>query len=203
MDRTAITICRINIALNSLITAPISDENLQKLEDDVIDKICRATGKRKKSIFISSNRNTENIETAKAKEIKEPGIEQKSADAKKKKAENIDSKIDKKTDIIETAHENNINKPKRGRKKKIESEELSPSPEEIIIPKKRGRKPKNIDVVAENLSNKDQNIKKINKTEKTELVENQKNRIKTNTKSIEAPVVEEKKRRGRPRKNVT
>lgn len=49
MDRTAITICRINIALNSLITAPISDENLQKLEDDVIDKICRATGKRKEA----------------------------------------------------------------------------------------------------------------------------------------------------------
>ena len=63
MDRTSITICRIYAALNSVLTTDLTEEDLNKLENDIINCIDAATGK--KTVRYSNKINNTNIENTK------------------------------------------------------------------------------------------------------------------------------------------
>lgn len=136
MDRTAITICKINIALNSLITTPISDEKLETLENEVISLIYKISGQRKRKSLIN----------LKKPEIKdEEDIEEKSE--KPQEQLNIPKKRGRKPKEIQTKtiEEQVLEEKPIKNKKEVQTKLIE---KQIIqsTPKKRGRKPKKIDV---------------------------------------------------------
>ena len=85
MDRASISICRINIALNGLLTAGLAEKDLGELEDKIVRLIDSYTGKRTKKILkkhVSDGELEEKSEDKSKNEVKEQAKNNATGDVK-------------------------------------------------------------------------------------------------------------------------
>lgn len=108
MDRATITICLVNTELNRLLTAGLSNEQLEKLEDDIRELINKATKQKKPKPDLRINQNYKS-------ETSTPSVT------------TLPSEDDKKTKVV---------KPKISEKKE-KAAKTNPSKDEIVAASKK------------------------------------------------------------------
>ena len=96
MDRASVTICRIYAALSNILTANLTDNELEKLENKIIDDIDFATGK--KTIRFGMQNANNKIEDTSTKDIIN--------DSKMKNNENKENNKCKKSEQINNNSDN-------------------------------------------------------------------------------------------------